>query len=266
MAIATAWFIATQIGNLLICQPIDSFWNRAKPGKCLNFNIMFLATGIIDTLIDLMILLLPVRIAFTLQLPTKTKIAVAGIFALGGFVVITNIIRISYIYQPNEKYGKRNSTTRAEYITYSLQSRLHKHNAGRIYTWLPHLPALAYPYTNRYGPQSQPQWEISSAAMPAHSVPFSDPARTTQRTNLIFKWGSWRGILQAHPCVPRKGIWSKATLILIFTSRCAQRSRLRVTARVTESHYMCREAILHPRETLTFSKCNFGECSYSKIV
>jgi hypothetical protein len=114
MAIATAWFIATQIGNLLICQPIDSFWNRAKPGKCLNFNIMFLATGIIDTLIDLMILLLPVRIAFTLQLPTKTKIAVAGIFALGGFVVITNIIRISYIYQPNEKYGKRNPTTRAE--------------------------------------------------------------------------------------------------------------------------------------------------------
>jgi hypothetical protein len=105
MIVTTAWFIGTQIANLLICQPIDSFWIRTKPGKCLNFNVMFLGTGIVDTLIDVFILLLPVRMAFTLQLPTKTKVAVAGIFALGGFVVITNIVRISYIYQPNQKYG-----------------------------------------------------------------------------------------------------------------------------------------------------------------
>lgn len=107
MVVVTAWFIGTQIGNLIICRPIDSFWNRAKPGKCLNFNVMFLATGVVDTVLDIMILLLPVRMAFTLQLPKKTKIAVAGIFALGGFVVITNIIRIKYIYQPNQKYGSK---------------------------------------------------------------------------------------------------------------------------------------------------------------
>lgn len=106
MLVSTAWFIATQIANLLMCQPIDSFWIRTKPGKCMNFNVMFLGTGIVDTLIDLAILLLPIRMAFTLHLPMRTKVAVAGIFALGGFVVITNIVRIIYIYQPNQKYGK----------------------------------------------------------------------------------------------------------------------------------------------------------------
>jgi hypothetical protein len=105
MAFATLWFIGTQIGNLLLCQPIDSFWHRTKPGKCLNFNLLFLATGIIDTLTDVAILILPVRMAFKLQLPVRTKVAVAGIFALGGFVIITNIIRIKFIYQPGAKYG-----------------------------------------------------------------------------------------------------------------------------------------------------------------
>jgi hypothetical protein len=39
---------------------------------------------IIDTVIDLAILLLPIRYVFTLQLPRKIKLAIAGIFALGG--------------------------------------------------------------------------------------------------------------------------------------------------------------------------------------
>lgn len=105
MAVATAWFIATQIVNLLTCQPIDSFWRRLKVGTCLNFNVMFLVTGIFDTVIDMVILLLPVRMALALQLPMRTRIAVAGIFALGGFVVITNIIRLRCIYNPNARYG-----------------------------------------------------------------------------------------------------------------------------------------------------------------
>jgi hydrogenase/urease accessory protein HupE len=110
MVLSTAWFIAAQVANLLICQPIDSFWIRTKPGKCLNFNIMFIGTGIVDTVIDIFILLLPIRMALKLQLPRKTKVAVAGIFGLGGFVVITNIVRLRYIYQPNQKYGKSHTT------------------------------------------------------------------------------------------------------------------------------------------------------------
>jgi hypothetical protein len=106
MVVSTAWYIAAQVSNLLSCHPIDSFWNLSKPGQCLNFNAMFLGTGIADTVIDIFILLLPIRMALKLQLPRKTRVAVAGIFGLGGFVVITNIIRIRYVYQPNQKYGK----------------------------------------------------------------------------------------------------------------------------------------------------------------
>jgi hydrogenase/urease accessory protein HupE len=68
---------------------------------------MFLGTGIAETLIDLTILILPVRVVFALHLPMRTRMAVAGIFALGGFAIITNIVRIQYTYQPHKKYGIR---------------------------------------------------------------------------------------------------------------------------------------------------------------
>ncbi|KAF2736980.1 hypothetical protein EJ04DRAFT_550958 [Polyplosphaeria fusca] len=99
--LSTALFISSQIAELLICQPIEAYWNRLKPGKCLNFGVLYLSTGIIDLLLDIAILALPIRMALKLHLPLRTRFAVAGIFALGGFVVIAQIFRLSYVYNPH---------------------------------------------------------------------------------------------------------------------------------------------------------------------
>lgn len=107
MSLSALWFVAAQISNLLTCRPVDAFWHRTKPGKCFNFNVMFLGLGVAEVLIDTFILCLPIRTVFTLQMPKRTKVAVAGIFALGGFSIITNVVRIQYMYKPNSRYGKR---------------------------------------------------------------------------------------------------------------------------------------------------------------
>ena len=84
MIISTLYFIAAQVTNLCTCIPIDSFWHRLQPGKCLNFNLFSLIIGIFDILIDAIILALPVRAVSSLQLPARTKAIVSGIFLLGG--------------------------------------------------------------------------------------------------------------------------------------------------------------------------------------
>lgn len=84
MVISALWFVAAQVTNLVTCIPIDSFWHRLKPGKCINFNLFSLIIGIFDILIDVTILILPIRAVLSLQLPTKTKAMVSGIFLLGG--------------------------------------------------------------------------------------------------------------------------------------------------------------------------------------
>lgn len=106
IVISTAWFIGAETSHIFACQPIDASWIPTKPKKCLNFNVMFVSVGTIDTVMDIGILALPIRMAFTLHMPTRTRIAVAGIFALGGFSIITNIVRLSYMYRPDIVDGK----------------------------------------------------------------------------------------------------------------------------------------------------------------
>ena len=59
--------------------------------------------GIIEALIEITILILPIREILRLQLSTKKKFLLALIFALGGFVIITAILRMAILYRPGQK-------------------------------------------------------------------------------------------------------------------------------------------------------------------
>ncbi|KAI1823889.1 hypothetical protein F4861DRAFT_301591 [Xylaria intraflava] len=91
MGVATAWFVSVFIVNLIICIPVDLFWNRKKGEECLNFDLFYLLIGIFETIIDTLILVLPIRAVSNLKMSLKTKIVVSGIFLVGGITVITNI-------------------------------------------------------------------------------------------------------------------------------------------------------------------------------
>ena len=61
---------------LLVCRPIESYWNLSVPGKCLNFNPNFLAGGVFNVATDFTILSLPLWLLKPLRLPRKQKIGV----------------------------------------------------------------------------------------------------------------------------------------------------------------------------------------------
>ena len=81
--------------------PIDYFF----PGSAsVHWNVVYLpfwlAMGIIEGLIDVVILVLPIRELQKLNLSTDKKIYISLIFLLGGFVVITGIVRLATLYKP----------------------------------------------------------------------------------------------------------------------------------------------------------------------
>ncbi|KAI1172024.1 hypothetical protein F4777DRAFT_23115 [Nemania sp. FL0916] len=104
IGLSIAWFISAFVVGLVYCVPLDKFWHPFKPGRCLNFNLFYLLIGVFETVIDIVILILPVRATFNVQLPLKTKLLVSSIFLLGGVAVITNILRLYNIYQPGQQY------------------------------------------------------------------------------------------------------------------------------------------------------------------
>ncbi|KAI1365260.1 hypothetical protein F5Y08DRAFT_338818 [Xylaria arbuscula] len=103
IGLSVVWFIVALIVGFLTCIPLDKFWNPIKPGKCLNFNLFYLIIGVFETVIDIAILILPVRAIFNIQLPLKTKLVVSSIFLLGGVAVITNVVRLYKVYQPGQQ-------------------------------------------------------------------------------------------------------------------------------------------------------------------
>ena len=58
--------------------------------------------AILEAVIEVIILVLPIRELHQLKLSRKRKVAVSSIFALGGFVVITGIVRMAVLYRPKQ--------------------------------------------------------------------------------------------------------------------------------------------------------------------
>ncbi|KAK0625389.1 hypothetical protein B0T17DRAFT_617485 [Bombardia bombarda] len=106
LVFATAWYIATTLPMFFICESIDGFWHelRNPPPQCtpgFKFNLFTSATSIVEVIMDAVLLVLPIRAMIPLRLHPRAKIIVSGIFLIGGFAILTNILRIYYQYQPD---------------------------------------------------------------------------------------------------------------------------------------------------------------------
>lgn len=85
-ASVVAFWLASTLADLLNCIPLEWTWKNgnADPRYCINYNTFWLVTGIFESVIDLVILVLPVGMVSKLRLEPSKKYGVAGIFLLGG--------------------------------------------------------------------------------------------------------------------------------------------------------------------------------------
>ena len=81
------------------CAPIFKAWDPVGniTEHCLNGNACLLTHAGFDIFQDAVIYILPMKMLYELQVPLRQKIALVIIFALGGFVTITGVIRLAFI-------------------------------------------------------------------------------------------------------------------------------------------------------------------------
>ena len=74
------------MADLLDCIPLEWNWKNgnADPRYCINYNTFWLGTGICESVIDLVILSLPLVMVSKLHMERSRKYSVAGVFLLGG--------------------------------------------------------------------------------------------------------------------------------------------------------------------------------------
>lgn len=69
--------------TIFICTPIRKSWVLWIEGRCLDFNMLLITTGVINTVSDLSILVLPQHVIWNLQISTKRKIRISAVFLPG---------------------------------------------------------------------------------------------------------------------------------------------------------------------------------------
>lgn len=69
----TVYYIISFVLKIRICWPISAYW-KGDAGKCLNQSAIITADSIISTVTDAIILMLPLPMSWSLQLPLNKKL------------------------------------------------------------------------------------------------------------------------------------------------------------------------------------------------
>lgn len=98
------WCIAMTATSVVQCIPLRDAWNplRLTEGKCILFGLFTLFEELTNVVLDIIILLLPIFMIRKLHLPARQRWILSILFLLGGFVCITGILKMAYIYSPSE--------------------------------------------------------------------------------------------------------------------------------------------------------------------
>ncbi|KAH2460410.1 hypothetical protein KXW63_000660 [Aspergillus fumigatus] len=77
------------------CRPIALAWDKGMKGTCINVTVFFYCHADLNILADFCIYIMPMPLFWTVKRSAKERAALVGIFAVGGFVCLTGIIRLT---------------------------------------------------------------------------------------------------------------------------------------------------------------------------
>jgi fucose permease len=83
--------------NVFQCLPVSQVFDPI--GTCIPLITLYLASVPVNVITDIAILILPIPVLTAMQLPRKQKMILIATFALGIYVVATDVVRIYYLQQ-----------------------------------------------------------------------------------------------------------------------------------------------------------------------
>ena len=83
MTVLTLFYVATGIVKIWECIPRQRIWNPAVPGTCIDLSTLMITVGFFNTITDVVILLVPVKSVWNLQMTRKKKWGTVAVFTVG---------------------------------------------------------------------------------------------------------------------------------------------------------------------------------------
>lgn len=84
-ALCIGWGIESALVGIFSCAPIQAFWDvTIKDFVCINTRMFYLVNSSMGAVLDVAILVIPIKKVWGLKMSTQQKIIVSGMFLLGG--------------------------------------------------------------------------------------------------------------------------------------------------------------------------------------
>ncbi|KAI1208991.1 uncharacterized protein F4807DRAFT_106295 [Annulohypoxylon truncatum] len=100
MALTIAWMLLIVLVNLLMCHPINTYWDLQTPGGfCGDQRAAFASVGIVDITNQLMILMLPLPMIWKLGVEIRYRVVTVCIFTIGILTLVFGAINLCMILQ-----------------------------------------------------------------------------------------------------------------------------------------------------------------------
>ncbi|KAH0595830.1 hypothetical protein MHUMG1_06378 [Metarhizium humberi] len=196
LGLFVAYMIGTVAASIWQCSPIKGAWDKSMKPTCISLTKNWYANAGYSIATDVLVLCLPMQPIWTSKLPVNQKRALMLVFALGGFVTITSIMRATTL----------SFSTKSPDPTYDITSTLWtmiEENVAIICACLPMCrivlawifpKAFSTPSTAASGGEGSggPAYTIGSAPKqlsPSHSdddwQPYSGPAKCEGQNHSI---------------------------------------------------------------------------------
>ncbi|RMZ85028.1 hypothetical protein DV738_g147, partial [Chaetothyriales sp. CBS 135597] len=97
MAFAILSHLAGTLVLIFQCSPVQKSWRPRTEGKCLPNVATFYALASVTIFCDLIIFFAPIPLLARIQIGTRKKVGLIGIFALGAFTTVCSVMRMVQI-------------------------------------------------------------------------------------------------------------------------------------------------------------------------
>lgn len=100
------YYIAALIVKIRICGPIPRYWlGEQVPGTCLDQTAALIADSVISVVSDLIILILPLPLTWSLQMSRNRKLRVIGLLGAGGLATGFSLYRLIMVLDGQSDEG-----------------------------------------------------------------------------------------------------------------------------------------------------------------
>ncbi|OOQ87872.1 integral membrane protein [Penicillium brasilianum] len=94
LVMIASYMVAAFFASVFQCTPVTRAWDKSIAGSCIDITTNWYANAGFSIATDIIILALPMYPIYKSKTPSKRKIALMIVFALGAFVAVTSILRM----------------------------------------------------------------------------------------------------------------------------------------------------------------------------